>query len=129
MDFPDEYASSEHDDNSDDDDDVIVVEDTPKLLTKDTQRKVAAAVEKGMDNNQLVPYFNRYILLMRDQQQGKQTFSEEQLHNFITDNFHSLEYKNDQSDGKQKEYFVDLYYSFGIIYLRSINFFYLSNLL
>jgi len=129
MDFPDEYASSEHDDNSDDDDDVIVVDDTPKLLTKDTQRKVAAAVEKGMDNNQLVPYFNRYILLMRDQQQRKQTFSEEQLHNFIADNFHSLEYKNDQSDGKQKEYFVDLYYSFGIIYLRSINFFYLSNLL
>jgi hypothetical protein len=82
-------SSSEYDD-----DDVKVIEDT-----KNSQKK-AAAVEKGMDNNQLVPYFNRYVLLMRYQRQGKKAFGEEQLHDFIAELFHSLEYKNDQSDGK-----------------------------
>lgn len=122
MDSVDEYASSELDE------DVFVTEYTKKSQSKDTQQKAAAAVEKGMDNIELVPYFNRYILLMRDQRQQKQTFREEQLHDFIMDLFQSLEYKNDESNGKQKQYFGDLYYYFGIIYLRSINFLYLSNL-
>ena len=116
-------------DDDDDDDDVIMVENAEQSQTKTTEKKAAAAVEKGMDNSQLTPYYNRYILLLRQQQQSKQTFMEDQLHEFLTELFYSLEYKNDQSDGKQKEYFINLYYYRQIISLRSINFFCLSNLL
>jgi hypothetical protein len=56
-----------------------------------------------MDDRQLVPYFNQYILLMREQRQQKQESTVEQLYDLINDLFHSLEYKNDQSDGKIKE--------------------------
>ncbi len=106
MDFKDEYDDNEDDDKEhDDDDDVIIVENVEQSQTQSTSQKVAAAVEKGMDDNQLVPYFNRYILLIREQQQQKQSSTEEQLHVLITELFHSLEYKNDESDGKIKEKF------------------------
>ncbi len=130
MDFDDKYDNSNKDDNDhDDDDDVIIVENVDQSQIQGTSQKTAAAVEKGMDDKQLVPYFNRYILLIREQQQQKQWSSEEQLHDLITDLFHSLEYKNDESDGKIKEkfyWYVFIY--FGFIYFRAINFSCLSNL-
>ncbi|CAF3865774.1 unnamed protein product [Adineta steineri] len=81
-------------------DDVIIVEDTEKSQTKPIEEKAAAAVEKGMDNKQLVPYFNRYILLIRDQRHQKQTFTVDQLHEFLTELFNTLEYKTNQSEGQ-----------------------------
>jgi len=106
MDFDDEYDNSNNDDNDhDDDNDVIIVENVDQSQIQGTSQKTATAVEKGMDDKQLVPYFNRYILLIREQQQQKQSSSEEQLHDLITDLFHSLEYKNDESDGKIKDNF------------------------
>jgi hypothetical protein len=75
------------------------------LQRKETQQKAAAAVEKGMGDDQLVPYYNQYILLMRDQEQQKQSFSVEQLQEFIMELFNSLQYKNDQSDGKIRKKF------------------------
>ncbi len=108
MDFGDEYDDSENDDNKsndDDNDDVIIIDDAERAQSKSTQQKTATAVEKGMTDNELIPYFNRYIRLMREQRQEKATFSEEQLHDFLTDVFNSLEYKNDESNGKIKEKF------------------------
>jgi len=98
-----DYPSSGNDDDDDDDDDkkdVILMEGAEQPQTKTTQEKTAAAVEKGMEDKQLVPYFNRYILLMRDEKQQKKSFSEEQLHEYITELFNSLQYKNDQSEGQ-----------------------------
>ena len=107
MDLGFEYRNSDQDeeksdpDNDDEDDkDVILVEDADQPRTSGTQRKVAAAVEKGMNDNQLVPYFNRYLLLLREQNLQKKTYSEEQLHEYITELFDSLEYKNDESEGR-----------------------------
>jgi hypothetical protein len=89
----------------DDDDDVIIVENAEQPKIKDKEEKKAEAVEKGMENHELIPYFNQYILLMREQRQKKKTFTEEQLHDYITDLFTSLQYKNDHSDGKIKRKF------------------------
>jgi hypothetical protein len=107
MDLASEYLNSnkdeeksDPDDSDGDDKDVVLVEDADQPQTNGAQRKVAAAVEKGMDDNQLVPYFNRYLLLLREQKLQKKTYSEEQLHEYITELFHSLEYKNDESDGR-----------------------------
>lgn len=85
----------------DDDDDVVIGDDAAQSkTTNNTQKKQAAAVEKGMDDRQLVPYFNKYILLMKEQRQGKQTSTEDQLHDLINDVFHALEYKCNDSEGK-----------------------------
>jgi hypothetical protein len=96
MDHYNDYDNNEHDD----DDDVIIIENAVQSQQKSTQQKTATAVEKGMDISQLVPYFNRYILLMREQRQQNQSSTEEELHDLLTDVFHALEYKNDESDGK-----------------------------
>jgi hypothetical protein len=58
-----------------------------------------------MEDVKLEPYYNQYILLMRDQKQLKQSFSVEQLQEFIMELFNSLQYKNDQSDGKIRKKF------------------------
>jgi hypothetical protein len=105
--------------------DVVLDEDADTPQANGTQNKVAAAVEKGMDDDQLVPYFNRYILISREQRLQKKTFTEEQLHDFIAELFDTLEYKNDESEGKLTSDSIHL----KLFYLRSINFFGLSNLL
>jgi hypothetical protein len=101
--FRPDFLNQDFDDNKsehDDDDDVILVEDAEQPKVKDKEEKKAEAVEKGMEDHELVPYYNRYIILIRDQRQQKRTFTEEQLHEFIIELFHSLQYKNNQSDGK-----------------------------
>ncbi|CAF1325124.1 unnamed protein product, partial [Adineta ricciae] len=57
-------------------------------------------VEKGINDDELQPYFNRYILLMKDQQKKQQTLKVENLHQYIIELFNSLEYKNNQSKGQ-----------------------------
>ena len=120
------YANGESDDDNDDDmhehdddNDVILVENAEQPKVKDKEEKKAEAVEKPMENHELTPYYNRFILLMRDQRLQKKTFSEEQLHEFIIELFQSLQYKNNQSDGKILE---ESNISLSIISLRSINF-------
>jgi hypothetical protein len=104
----------------DDDDDVVLIENAEQTTVKDKkEEKKAEAVEKPMENHELIPYFNQYILLMRDQRLQKKTFTEEQLNGFIVDLFQTLQYKTDQSDGKTLE---ESNFSFPIISLRSINF-------
>jgi hypothetical protein len=102
-DYSNQYDDSEKDDDKsdhDDDDDVVLIQDAEQPKLKDKEEKKAEAVEKAMETSELKPYYNRYILLMRDQRLQKKTFTEEQLHQFIIELFHSLQYKNDQSDGK-----------------------------
>ncbi|CAF3082120.1 unnamed protein product [Rotaria socialis] len=87
-------------DSDDSGNEVLMLDNTHKSQKNDEPQKIASAVEKGMDNNQLVPYFNRYILILSDQQHQKKSFAEEFLYECMTDIFESLEYKNDQSDGQ-----------------------------
>ncbi|CAF4640562.1 unnamed protein product, partial [Rotaria magnacalcarata] len=56
-----------------------MLDKTHKSQKNDEPQKLASAVEKGMDNNQLVPYFNRYILILSDQQHQKKSLAEEFL--------------------------------------------------
>ncbi|UJR29156.1 hypothetical protein I4U23_010370 [Adineta vaga] len=87
------------DDNDDDDEnnnDDLLFDDNFMQV----ESKAPTIVEKGMDDDELLPYYHRYILLMRDEQRNKQTLKEENLHQYITELFHSLQYKNDQSDGQ-----------------------------
>ena len=98
-----EYAVSDNDDNQSDHDeteDVVLMDDGDLPQTNTTQTKAAAAVEKAMDDNQLVPFYNRYLLLLRDLQQKTQTYTERHLHDFLAELFHSLQYKNNESEGK-----------------------------
>ncbi|CAF3783268.1 unnamed protein product [Rotaria sordida] len=96
-----EDVSDEHeDDDNDDDDDVIMVENTEESQKQGSSGKAAAAVEKGLDNSQLVPYFNQYLLILRDQQQQCQSLTIDYLNDCMTELFNKLEYKNDESDGQ-----------------------------
>ncbi|CAF2695270.1 unnamed protein product [Rotaria sp. Silwood2] len=116
--YDDNKFNRDDDDDDDDDMDVAMVENTDESQKKGPSGKAAAAVEKGMDDNQLVPYFNRYLLLLRDQQQQQsQLLTLEYLNDCMTELFTTLEYKNDESDGNQNKDFIALYYSLGSIYL------------
>ncbi|CAF3439057.1 unnamed protein product [Rotaria sp. Silwood1] len=107
MDLDNRYPNDESDDNKsnddddDDDQDVIMVDNTEESQKKGPSGKAAAAVEKGMDDKQLVPYMNRYLLILREQQQQQsQSFTLDYLNECMTELFNTLEYKNDESDGQ-----------------------------
>jgi hypothetical protein len=68
--------------------------------SKQTERKPVEAVEKPMSDDQLISYFNRYILILQQQRQQISTLSDKQLHEVILELFNTMEYKNDTPDGK-----------------------------
>lgn len=78
---------------------MVIIPDAEQPETKSKDEKKAEAVEKPMEEKDLTPYYNRYILLMNDQRQRKESCSKEQLHDYLTDLFHALQYKNDESNG------------------------------
>ncbi|CAF4205421.1 unnamed protein product [Rotaria sp. Silwood2] len=98
--YDDNKFNRDDDDDDDDDMDVAMVENTDESQKKGPSGKAAAAVEKGMDDNQLVPYFNRYLLILREQQQQSHLLTLEYLNDCMTELFTTLEYKNDESDGQ-----------------------------
>lgn len=91
--------SDDDENENDDDNDVVIIPDAEQPETKTKEEKKAEAVEKPMEEKDLTPYYNRYILLMIDQRQHKESCSKEQLNEYLTDLFHSLQYKNDESNG------------------------------
>ena len=99
-DFNNDDEDDRDGDKKDDDDDVMIIPDAEQPQIKDKEGKKAEAVEKAMADHELVPYHNRFILLMKDQTQHKQSCSVEQLNEYFADLFYSLQYKNDQSSGK-----------------------------
>jgi hypothetical protein len=102
----DKYSTSDNDDieekhdDDDDDDDVIMGDDNNESQTTHKQGRQVQAVEKGLNDEQLIPYFNRYILILQDEKQQTKRFTNEQLHDYLTSLFQSLEYSNEQPDGK-----------------------------
>jgi hypothetical protein len=96
---------SDEDENEEDDyDDYNDVNDEsfemPMSQNKDKKRKPIEAVEKGMTDNELKSYYNQYISILKEQQQQTKNFTQKQLHEIISQLFHSLQYKNEQSEGQ-----------------------------
>lgn len=94
---------SDHEEH-DDDSDVVIIPNVEQPKVKDKEERKADAVEKPMEDRDLVPFYNRYILLMKDCKQQKKSCTEEELHEYLTDLFNTLQYKNDQSDGNDNQH-------------------------
>ena len=123
-----QFAANEDDsdhEEPDDDNDVVIIPGVEQAKTKDKEERKAEAVEKPMEDRDLIPFYNRYILLMKDYKQQKKSCTDEQLHEYLTDLFNSLQYKNDESDGNNQHSFE---FFFEIFSSRSINLSQLSNL-
>ena len=58
--------------------------------------------EQGMSDEELTAYYNRYIALVNDHQQYTNTFTEEQLKEFIAEPFRSLDYETGEPDGNPR---------------------------
>lgn len=85
---------------------IIRGNNAEKSQENSTPEKQSFAAEKGLSDDQLVPYYNQYILILRDQQQKKQSFTNEYLNDCMQELFQSLDYKYDQPTGKQYKYFL-----------------------
>lgn len=97
-----QFGADENDsdhEEQDDDDDVVIIPGVEQTKSKDKEERKAEAVEKPMEDRDLVPFYNRYILLMKDCKQQKRSCTDEQLHEYLTDLFNTLQYKNNESDG------------------------------
>ncbi|CAF2672897.1 unnamed protein product [Rotaria sp. Silwood2] len=96
---------SEDEEEEEEDDDDIYGSDNefyePSMpQSKDKKRKSIEAVEKPMNDNELKSYYNQYISVLKEQRQQTKKISDKQLHEIILQLFHSLQYKNEQSEGK-----------------------------
>jgi hypothetical protein len=94
---------SDDDDHDDDDEDYYDDADAYEISmpqNKDKKRKPIEAVEKAMTDKELKSYYNQYILILKEQRQQTKSLSDKQLHEILAQIFHSLQYKNDQSEGQ-----------------------------
>ncbi|CAF3388288.1 unnamed protein product [Rotaria socialis] len=105
-DFPTKKFRTNKHDNDDDvkDSDDNHYDDktyeTPMSQNKEKKQKSIEAVEKPMNDAELRSYYNEYINILKEQRQQKKLSSDKQLHEIILKLFHSLQYKNEQSEGQ-----------------------------
>lgn len=97
--------SDDEEQEDDDEDDYTNFDDDdmyemPMPQNKDKKRKAIEAVEKAMTDDELRSYYNEYISVLKDQRQQTRNFTDKQLHEIILQLFHSLQYKNEQSEGQ-----------------------------
>jgi len=93
-----EEEEEEEEEQEDYGDDDLYVLSMPQ--NKDKKQKTVQAVENPMDDNELESYYNRFMSVLKEQRQQTKTFSDTQLHEMISQLFHSLQYKNEQIEGK-----------------------------
>jgi hypothetical protein len=98
-------SDEEEDDDEEnyDDDAYFDIDETYEVSmpqNKDKKRKPTEAVEKAMTDNEVKSYYNQYISVLKDQRQQTKKFNDKQLHEIISQLFHSLQYKTEQPEGQ-----------------------------
>lgn len=67
---------------------------------QEKKRKPIEAVEKAMTDKEVNTYYNQYLAILKEQRQQTKISSEKQLHSMLAELFHTLQYKNEQSEGQ-----------------------------
>ncbi|CAF1364450.1 unnamed protein product [Adineta steineri] len=89
----------EEEDEDEDEDDYDDFE-LPMPQNKNKTQKIIEAVEIAMNEDELQSYYNQYISVLKEQRQQTKTFSDQQLHEIVTQLFNSLQYKHEQPEGQ-----------------------------
>ena len=96
--------NNENDQPMMDDDDDVMVDNPEGSQEGDSSNTMPTIIEKDMDDERLQSYYNEYILLLKDKQQKENGLhTKEHLYETMTELFNFLEYKYDQSNGKNRK--------------------------
>ena len=95
---PKNFWPHEEEQNYDDYDDDMFIK-VPMMTHKDNEPKVIEAVEKPMNDAELISYYKKYISVLKEQRQQKQLLTKTKLHEIILQLYRSLQYKHEQPEG------------------------------